>query len=240
MKPNVTTHTADYFKRRAKTLKKNTGLPHHAALDKVVQAEGFSNWSHFQNHVGQLSQVASHPSAPVNLARPSERDRPRAQWYRWGGVRGSQTEIARLERNGYWEVEDVDGNIYYVGDAGHIIHLYADGTWDSDKARPRWSLTDYFAWSRPFRAALRHPGWGGKLSEDAEAEVLEQDVTVMPIKDRPGKFRVLVPNPAAYGLSPNYGALTEQEVHTLLANKYRKSTPEIEALMSLAELAYIY
>ena len=177
MKPNVTTHTADYFKRRAKTLKKNTGLPHHAALDKVVQAEGFSNWSHFQNHVGQLSQVASHPSAPVNLARPSERDRPRAQWYRWGGVRGSQTEIARLERNGYWEVEDVDGNIYYVGDAGHIIHLYADGTWDSDKA---------------------------------------------------------------YGLSPNYGALTEQEVHTLLANKYRKSTPEIEALMSLAELAYIY
>ena len=115
MKPNVTSHTADYFKRQAKTLKKNTGLTHHAALDKVVQAEGFSNWSHFQNRSAQLSRAASPPSASVNAAGTPETDRPRAQWYRRGGVRGTEAEIARLERNGYEEVGDVEGNIYYWG-----------------------------------------------------------------------------------------------------------------------------
>jgi hypothetical protein len=51
--------------------------------------------------------------------------------------------------------EDWQGNIYYVlPEGGHIIHLYSDGSWDSDKAASGWSLTEYFGWLRPLRAAL--------------------------------------------------------------------------------------
>ena len=162
----------------------------------------------------------------MSAAGTPEGDRPRAQWYRWGGVKGTVTEIARLKRNGFKEREDIQGNIYYVGEGGHIIRLYADGTWDSDKARSGWPLTDYFAWGRSFRAALRQArADGGLMSRseedltEGESEALAQDVLVIPIKDQPGKFRVVVPNPVAYNLSPNYGALTEQEVLVLLCHK---------------------
>jgi hypothetical protein len=48
---------------------------------------------------------------------------------------------------------DCRGNVYYVmPDGGHIIYLYADGTWDSDRASAGWSLKEYFAWLAPRRA----------------------------------------------------------------------------------------
>jgi hypothetical protein len=50
---------------------------------------------------------------------------------------------------------DCRGDIYYVmPEGGHIIHLYDDGTWESDKAAANWSLRDYLAWLAPRRAAL--------------------------------------------------------------------------------------
>ncbi len=43
------TYNASYFKRQARKLKNETGIPHHEALDKVVQVQGYSNWKHFTN-----------------------------------------------------------------------------------------------------------------------------------------------------------------------------------------------
>lgn len=62
MSPIHTGHTADYLKRQAKKLKKVMGITHTEALDKVVQAIGYSNWKHYTGctaHV--LHQPASKP-----------------------------------------------------------------------------------------------------------------------------------------------------------------------------------
>jgi hypothetical protein len=50
--------------------------------------------------------------------------------------------------------QDIQGDVYYVGPVGHIIHLYADGEWDSDKAPREQSLEDYLTWIREGLAAL--------------------------------------------------------------------------------------
>jgi hypothetical protein len=59
-------------------------------------------------------------------------------------------------------------------------------------------------------------------------------VSVMRLKDRPGKFVVLAPDSEAYNLSPNYGELTEQEVREVLTCNYGKAPAEIEALVRQA------
>ena len=41
MEQNRTIHSPDFLKRRAKELRKERGISHSNALDKVVQAEGF-------------------------------------------------------------------------------------------------------------------------------------------------------------------------------------------------------
>lgn len=39
-------HSAEYIKRQAKKIKKETGVPHHEALEKAAKNAGFSNWKH--------------------------------------------------------------------------------------------------------------------------------------------------------------------------------------------------
>ena len=74
-------------------------------------------------------------------------------WYRCLGEEGTQEDKALLKRNGFQMAQDCQGDVYYVlPGTGHIIHLYPDGTWDSDKAAQGSSLKQYFAWLKPLRA----------------------------------------------------------------------------------------
>ena len=50
----------------------------------------------------------------------------------------------------------------------------------------------------------------------------------------PGKFAVIVFNAEPLGLSPNYLSLTEEQARTLLAEKFRKSQLEIDAIVEEA------
>jgi hypothetical protein len=74
MERNVTDHHVGFLKRRAKALAKETGIPHHAALDKAAQAEGFANWSHF------LKSGKRRPPSSINIGQSNTRipDRSRA------------------------------------------------------------------------------------------------------------------------------------------------------------------
>jgi hypothetical protein len=68
-------------------------------------------------------------------------------WTRELSVKGSSEEEIALTRLGFQEAKDIDGNLYYVLPAGaHIVNLYADGTWYSDKAAPGSALKDYLLW----------------------------------------------------------------------------------------------
>jgi|SRR5208282_6683572 len=68
---------------------------------------------------------------------------------RWQFVRaerGTEAEERLLADNGFVFTEDIAGDLYYVGPAAHIIHLYPDGEWNSDKAPENCkSLEEYFA-----------------------------------------------------------------------------------------------
>ncbi len=55
------------------------------------------------------------------------------------------------------------------------------------------------------------------------------------VQHSPGKFRVIVSNPEFPHLSPYDGVLTEQELRTLLTDKYTKSPVEIETLINEAK-----
>jgi hypothetical protein len=59
-------------------------------------------------------------------------------------------------------------------------------------------------------------------------------LTVTRIDRSPVKFVVIVENKTFPHLSPNDGELTEQELRTLLADKYGKSSSQIEALIQQA------
>ena len=59
-------------------------------------------------------------------------------------------------------------------------------------------------------------------------------LAVTRIDRHPVKFVVIVENKAFPQLSPNDGELTEQELRTLLADKYRQSSSQIEALIQQA------
>ena len=75
-------------------------------------------------------------------------------WVRCWGIKGTPEEEALLERSGFTVAQDIQGDVYYVGPMGHIIHLYAGDEWDSDKASREQSLEDYLAWIRGRLAAL--------------------------------------------------------------------------------------
>ena len=68
-------------------------------------------------------------------------------WARQPGVKGTKEEEAALLQQGFQRTEDDQGDVYYVlPERGHVIHLYADCTWDSDKASAGSSLEQYLAW----------------------------------------------------------------------------------------------
>jgi hypothetical protein len=69
------------------------------------------------------------------------------------------------------------------------------------------------------------------MSEKAELKVICHPELL-------GKFVVIVSNPEFPHLSRYDGALAEQELRTLLADKYRKSSSEIEMLISEAKRIY--
>jgi hypothetical protein len=64
------------------------------------------------------------------------------------GIKGTHESESLLRIHGFRYESDARGDEYYVGPAGHIIHLYADGSWDSDRAPTGWSLGEYLNWVR--------------------------------------------------------------------------------------------
>ncbi|MBV9155337.1 MAG: hypothetical protein JO097_03690 [Acidobacteriaceae bacterium] len=80
-------------------------------------------------------------------------------WQLRTGVAGAQDEETRLRTHGFMRTEDAQGEIYYVlSNSGHIIYLYADGTWFSDKAAKGSSLDAYLKWIDDVSAPLRAVG----------------------------------------------------------------------------------
>ena len=67
-------------------------------------------------------------------------------WYDKKGIPGSEAERTWLASNGFEETQDVQGDVYYVGPLGHIVHLFDNGEWTSDKAREGMSLESYVEW----------------------------------------------------------------------------------------------
>ena len=61
-------------------------------------------------------------------------------------MQGTEEESANLIRHGFSLAEDAQGNKYYCGPFGHIIFLYENGTWYSDKGDPKLSLQEYLDW----------------------------------------------------------------------------------------------
>jgi hypothetical protein len=69
--------------------------------------------------------------------------------YNFGpGVDGEADEVQLLLDHGYSRQQDIAGDIYYVSSGGwDLIHLYADGTWESDKALEQFEhLPSYLIW----------------------------------------------------------------------------------------------
>jgi hypothetical protein len=76
--------------------------------------------------------------------------------------KGTPVEETWLADNGFEFAQDAAGDLYYVGPLSHIIHLYPNRKWDSDKAPGSCgSLEEYFAWLAPSKgcsALDRRPG----------------------------------------------------------------------------------
>jgi len=60
--------------------------------------------------------------------------------------RGTLAEEEYLAANGFRFAKDPSGDLYYWKRPGHVIHLYANGEWDSDEAPTDCEyLEEYFA-----------------------------------------------------------------------------------------------
>jgi hypothetical protein len=75
---------------------------------------------------------------------------------RWTALqpeKGSEGEERYLSDHGFHYAEHLDkSDVYYLGPLSHIIHLYTDGTWDSDKCPAKIAtLEEYLAWLEPAR-----------------------------------------------------------------------------------------
>jgi len=69
----------------------------------------------------------------------------------WLSVQGTSSLICALKRDGYREMRDDLGNIYYVPEVGPIVYLRdANGArWYCDSAVPGESLEAYLSRRRP-------------------------------------------------------------------------------------------
>jgi hypothetical protein len=90
----------------------------------------------------QIPSVKSPDARPTCACAGKEWD------FRDRGVGGDEDEARLLADHGYTRTSDVAGDIYYVSDEGwDLLHLYGDGTWDSDHAPEQFdSLPEYLAW----------------------------------------------------------------------------------------------
>ncbi|MFZ0633872.1 MAG: hypothetical protein WAM56_21460 [Acidobacteriaceae bacterium] len=62
------------------------------------------------------------------------------------GVDGEPDEVQLLSDHGYSRQQDMAGDVCYVS-PDDVIHLYADGTWESDKAPEQFEhLPSYLFW----------------------------------------------------------------------------------------------
>jgi hypothetical protein len=76
------------------------------------------------------------------------------------GLPGTPDEEARLKQHGFEKERDAGGDTYYVlPNSGHIIHLYTDGTWHSDKAAKGSSLENYLSWIEELSTPLGQCGF---------------------------------------------------------------------------------
>jgi hypothetical protein len=50
--------------------------------------------------------------------------------------------VDRVTAAGFERARDVQGDVYYVF-PGHLLHLYADGSWHSEEANPDSTLEQY-------------------------------------------------------------------------------------------------
>ena len=63
------------------------------------------------------------------------------------GVQANPETESLLQRSGF-EFDDANGPRYYNSRLGHFVYIYADDTWDSDKAGTERLLESYLAWVR--------------------------------------------------------------------------------------------
>jgi hypothetical protein len=66
MNRKIISHSADYIKRQAKSIKKKEGITHVQALDKSAVLCGYHNWAHFKN-----SNKVESTSAQLNNSQPN-------------------------------------------------------------------------------------------------------------------------------------------------------------------------
>ncbi len=64
-------HTTEFLKEQAKKLSRQTGIPHHEALDKLVQEAGFANWQHYVNKRALVSELPFISTSKIIL-RPEQ------------------------------------------------------------------------------------------------------------------------------------------------------------------------
>jgi hypothetical protein len=62
--------TPGFLKREAKKLAKQSGIPHHVALDQVARSRGFANWLNFCNK--SKAHAAEQPTPTLNLVATSQ------------------------------------------------------------------------------------------------------------------------------------------------------------------------
>jgi hypothetical protein len=134
---------------------------------KPFPATGFEAWVTSECAHKRLEQYPSVSlseggESAAGQGRPALFSRRRAcnppSWWT-KSEKGKEEEQLLLESKGFQIAEDCRGDIYYVlPEGGHILHLYADETWDSDKAPPGLSLEEYLAWLEPLLAGVNFDG----------------------------------------------------------------------------------
>jgi hypothetical protein len=71
MKEEMNSERFRYIKRRATKLKKELHIPHHLALDRAAEENGFSNWNHFINDSRHRASLSVR-----SIARRNRSDKP--------------------------------------------------------------------------------------------------------------------------------------------------------------------
>jgi hypothetical protein len=166
---------SDEWLRRGTGTPIQTGCPAGTSLELVVSA------GHHDEPVGtpgdiapataghrlgeddDMSRKRSASECPSCKQAPKEDESGRltcacgTSWLRCRGIKGTPEEEDLLKQSGFIVAQDIQEDMYYVGPMGHIVHLYADNGWDSDKAGGEQSLEGYLAWIKDRLAAIETP-----------------------------------------------------------------------------------